>query len=68
MCCERMTATQHLLNCQRLSADPHATIRRVSDLLEIDHDRVRLWMFARSAAEPRDSWTGEALALARALA
>ena len=42
-------ATQHLFNCQRrMRADPVATIRRFADLLEVDYERVRLWMFARS--------------------
>jgi streptomycin 6-kinase len=62
-------ATQHLFNCQaRMTAAPHATIRRFAELLGVDHERVRLWMFARSAAEPRESWTEDSLALARALA
>jgi len=62
-------ATQHLLNCKgRMRTDPNGTIRRFADLLEIDHTRVRLWMFARSAAEPRDSWNDDSLALAKALA
>jgi streptomycin 6-kinase len=62
-------ATQHLFNCeQRLRADPHATIRRFADLLEIDSERVRLWMFARAAAESRDTWDDETIALARTLA
>ncbi len=62
-------ATQHLFNCkERMLTAPDATIRRFADLLEIDDERVRLWMFARSAAEPRDTWNGGSLALARALA
>lgn len=62
-------ATQHLFNCvERVRADPRATVRRFADLLEVDHERVRLWMFARAAAEPRDVWDGESLALARLLA
>jgi streptomycin 6-kinase len=62
-------ATQHLFNCKgRLLADPKATIRRFADLLEIDHERVRLWMFARVAAEPRETWSDDSLILARALA
>lgn len=62
-------ATQHLFNCKaRMAAAPHATIRRFAQLLGVDDERVRMWMFARSAAEPRDSWTDESLALARALA
>jgi streptomycin 6-kinase len=50
-------ATQHLFNCdQRLRSDPKGTIRGVADLFGLDHERVRLWMFARAAAEPRDDW------------
>jgi streptomycin 6-kinase len=62
-------ATQHLLNCQaRLRSDPRGTIRRFADLLELDHERVWLWTFARAAAEPREDWTKEGLSsLARAL-
>ena len=52
--------TQHLFNCeQRLQADPVGTIRRVSDLAEVDAERVRMWLFARAAAEPRDNWGGD---------
>jgi streptomycin 6-kinase len=63
-------ATQHLRNCdRRLRADPDGTIRRFADLLGVDRDRVRLWMFARAAAEPRDDWNDDAVTnLARALA
>ena len=62
-------ATQHLFNSRRrMSAAPHATIRRFADLLAVDGERVRLWMFARAAAEPRQSWDDDAQALARALA
>jgi len=63
-------ATQHLLNCdERLRSNPDGTIRRLADLLGLDRERVRLWMFARAAAEPRDDWSNdESMALARALA
>jgi streptomycin 6-kinase len=62
-------ATQHLFNCDaRLRADPGGTIRRIADLLGMDHERVRLWTFARAAAEPRDDWSGDSIALARAIA
>ncbi|MBA3507564.1 MAG: hypothetical protein H0T80_17545, partial [Betaproteobacteria bacterium] len=61
-------ATQHLFNCEaRVRAAPETTIRRFADLLEIAHERVRLWMFARSAAEPRDIWDDESNALAKVL-
>lgn len=46
-------ATQHLLNCRaRLRSNPDKTIRRLAELLSIDHERLRLWTFARLAAEP----------------
>jgi len=63
-------ATQHLFNCPaRLGSDPHGAIRRFADLLGADHERVRLWVFARAAAEPRDNWNASPkFALARALA
>jgi len=63
-------ATQHLLNCdQRLRSDPDGTIRRFADLLGVESERVRLWMFARAAAEPRDGWEeDELIQLARAIA
>lgn len=63
-------ATQHLFNCEaRLRSDPEGTIRRFSELLGVDHERVRLWMFARAAAEARDDWEDcGSMALARALA
>ncbi|MGH9719498.1 MAG: aminoglycoside phosphotransferase family protein [Bryobacteraceae bacterium] len=62
--------TQHLFNCApRMRSDPHGTIRRIADLCGADHERVRLWMFARAASEPRDDWTHvEAIDLARAIA
>jgi hypothetical protein len=47
---------------------PDATIRRVADLLGVDDERVRLWMLARSAAEPRDNWNDDSVPLARLLA
>lgn len=63
-------ATQHLLNCDaRLRSDPDGTIRHFADLLGLDHERVRLWMFARAAAEPRENWKeDERINLARAIA
>jgi streptomycin 6-kinase len=62
-------ATQHLFNCKgRMLADPAATIERFAELLELDAERVRLWMFARSAAEPRDTWSADSVSLTRSLA
>jgi streptomycin 6-kinase len=62
--------TQHLLNCRgRMLANPNATIHRLAQLLCLDHERVRLWMFARTAAEPREDWNNESLnAIARSIA
>jgi len=62
-------ATQHLFNCvERLRSNPLATIERFANLLDVDPERVRLWIFARAAAEPRDEWRDAELDLARALA
>jgi streptomycin 6-kinase len=63
-------ATQHLLNRgARLRSDPHGTIRRFADLLGLEHERVRLWAFARAAAAPRDDWNDAAvIEIARAIA
>lgn len=61
-------ATQHLLNCfDRVLRDPRGTIKRFADLLEIDAERVRMWTFARAAAETRDNWDEDWMALARVL-
>jgi streptomycin 6-kinase len=61
-------ATQHLLNCPaRLRRDPLGTIRRFTDRLGLDAERVRLWLFARSAAGP-GCWSEESNDLARTLA
>jgi streptomycin 6-kinase len=50
-------ATQHLLNCSdRVRRDPQSTIASFADLLGVERERVRLWIFARAAAQPRDEW------------
>ena len=63
-------ATQHLFNCEeRLRADPGGTIDNMADLLGVNRERVRLWMFARAAAEPRDDWRhDDSMDLARLIA
>ena len=62
-------ATQHIFNClERMLADPFGTMRRMSELLVVEYDRVRLWTFARAAAEPRDDWDDALTVLARAIA
>ena len=62
--------TQHLFNCSaRLQSHPDRTIRRLADLLDIECERLRLWTFARAAAEPREDWSNrEWMDLARAIA
>jgi streptomycin 6-kinase len=61
-------ATQHLLNCEaRMRDAPIETIARFAGLLEVDAERVRLWLFARAAAEHRDEWDDSWMELARAL-
>ena len=53
-------ATQHLLNCRdRLRSDGAGTVRRFADLLGVEEERVRLWTFARLAAEPRSEWAND---------
>jgi streptomycin 6-kinase len=63
-------STQHLFNCtERLRSDPDRMFRRMGDLLGVDHERIRLWTFARAAAEPRADWNDEEpLEIARAIA
>lgn len=62
-------ATQHLQNCfERLRSNPMGVIRDFSNSLGVESERVRLWTFARLAAEPREDWSNQdELALARAL-
>jgi streptomycin 6-kinase len=39
---------QHILNCdERMDRDPAALAHRMADLLELDPERVTLWLFAR---------------------
>jgi streptomycin 6-kinase len=62
-------ATQHLINCMdRMREAPLRTIERFANLLDVDPERIRRWMFARTASENRDDWTEEAWSsIARAL-
>jgi streptomycin 6-kinase len=55
-------ATQHLLNDRaRLCADPEGTVRRFAEFAGLEPERVKLWTFARAAAEPRDDWSNDPL-------
>jgi len=62
--------TQHLFNCSvRLQSDPEKVIGRLADLLGVNYERLRLWTFARAAAEPREDWSNrEWMDMARAIA
>jgi streptomycin 6-kinase len=61
-------ATQHILNRAKAHAEPIETIRRFAEIAELDPERVRLWTFARAAAQPRDDWNDASLSeLARAI-
>ena len=58
-------ATQHLFNgLPRLTL---GLIHSFAQRLGVDADRVRLWMFARLVAEPRDDWGDTRYDLARSL-
>lgn len=47
---------QHILNCRdRLCADPRALALRMADLLELDGERLLLWLFAR-CVQQAPSW------------
>ena len=60
--------TQHLLNCkERLQADAPGLIRRMANLAGVDAERVRMWLFARAAAEPRDDWRNWKMERARTI-
>ncbi len=54
---------QHMLNCdQRLGTDPEALVRRMAELLDLEPDRVRLWLFARCVQESLGNLTMRRLA------
>jgi streptomycin 6-kinase len=43
---------QHMLNCEeRLRPDPSGFAQQMADLLDLDGDRVRQWLFARCVIE-----------------
>jgi streptomycin 6-kinase len=51
-------ALQHLLNCDaRLAADPVGLARRMAGLLDLDAERLLLWLFARCVQES-PGWPG----------
>jgi streptomycin 6-kinase len=47
-----------MLNCdERLHSDPRGFARRIAALLEVDIERLLLWLFARCVVESAD-WPG----------
>ena len=47
---------QHMLNCEeRLLADPEGLVHALADLLDLDRERLLLWLFARCVQESPDS-------------
>ena len=45
-------ALQHMLNCdERLLSNPRALARQMAELLELDAERLLLWLFARCVQE-----------------
>ena len=49
---------QHLMNCEtHLHRNPAYLVERIASLTEVDPERLRLWTFARAAADPREDWT-----------
>jgi streptomycin 6-kinase len=51
-------ALQHMLNCdERLQNDPRGFARRIAELLDVDVERLLLWLFARCVVESAD-WPG----------
>jgi streptomycin 6-kinase len=47
-------ALQHMLNQSRLLRDPRALATRMAELLELDLERLLLWLFARCVQESSD--------------
>jgi streptomycin 6-kinase len=47
-------ALQHVLNCERLMSDPLGLVERMAGLLDLDAERLRLWLFARCVIEAPD--------------
>lgn len=49
-------ALQHMLNCDvRLHSDPHRLLASMAALLDLEPDRLQLWLFARCVQESPDS-------------
>jgi streptomycin 6-kinase len=58
---------QHMLDCEeRLAVDPAGLAQRMADLLDLDGERVRRWLFARCVIEGVDDPGLQAVAAALA--
>ena len=54
---------QHMLNCEaRMHTDPIGLVARMAGLLDLEPQRVRLWLFARCVQESAGSLTAGELA------
>jgi streptomycin 6-kinase len=42
---------QHMINCERVVSDPVGLTRRMAGLLDLDAERLQLWLFARSVVQ-----------------
>ncbi len=64
-------AVQHILNCpERVETDPHAFCQRMAHLLDVDAERVKMWLFARCVQESfgSDGWSSQVAAVAPRIA
>lgn len=64
-------AAQHLLNCpDRLDADAPGLCRRMGALMDVDPERVRMWLFARCVQESYgdEEWSRRLARIARQVA
>lgn len=62
-------ATQHLFNCRpRLQAQPLDVMGRFADLLQVDGERLRKWVFARGTVDPGTEEDADFLSFLRAIA
>lgn len=64
-------ATQHMFNCMdRLASAPRAFCQRMAHLLDVDVERVKMWLFARAVQESfsSDLWKEPLNAIAHRIA
>ena len=64
-------AVQHILNCpERLDADPRGFGQRIAERMELEAERVHLWLFARCVQESynNESWAQRLASIAQRIA